>query len=116
GSLQLVSSAPSGMLNDMISLNATGAAGYDWDLDGDGVFEIQNDNSGSQVAITSATGIIRPRVLGRDTKGEHTALGGVSLVISGNSRPVALATATPATGEVGVEVEYRATGQGAEDA
>ncbi|MCB1217419.1 PQQ-binding-like beta-propeller repeat protein [bacterium] len=113
--LQLISSAPSGMLNDTISLSASGASSYDWDLDGDGVFEIQNDNSGSQAALTTATGIIRPRVVGRDSAGNHTALGGISLIISGNSRPVASANATPATGDVPLDLTLTGIAEDAED-
>ncbi|MEZ5337827.1 MAG: PQQ-binding-like beta-propeller repeat protein [bacterium] len=113
--LQLMSSAPSGLLNDTISLSASGAASYDWDLDGDGVFEIQNDNSGSQAALTTATGIIRPRVVGRDSAGNHTALGGISLIISGNSRPVASANAIPATGDVPLDLTLTGIAEDAED-
>ncbi|MEZ5337829.1 MAG: PKD domain-containing protein [bacterium] len=114
--LQLVSTAPSGMLNDVISLTATGAASFDWDLDGDGVFEIQNDNSGSQSAITSSLGIIRPRVVGRDAEGQLTALGGVSLVITGNTRPVASAIATPQSGIVPLDVTFTGSADDNEDA
>lgn len=106
----------SGLINDSISLTVSGAASYDWDLDGDGVFEINNDNSGTQSADTSATGLIRPRVRGRDASGEYVALGGLSLVVSGNSRPVALATATPATGVAPVEIDLQGLGEDAEDA
>src|SRR5690606_34119959 len=106
----------SGMINDSISLTATGASAYDWDLNGDGVYEIENDNTGTQSADTSSTGIIRPRVRARDAAGEYVALGGLSLVISGNSRPVALATATPDDGVVPLEVDLQGYGEDAEDA
>jgi hypothetical protein len=106
----------SGMLNDSISLTASGASAYDWDLDGDGVFEIENDNAGSQSADTSATGLIRPRVRGRDGSGTYVALGGLSLIISGNSRPVASALATPTTGAVLLDVELSGIGEDLEDA
>ncbi|MCB1219577.1 MAG: PQQ-binding-like beta-propeller repeat protein [Planctomycetales bacterium] len=105
----------SGLINDAISLTAAGASNYDWDLDGDGVFEIVADDTGTQSADTSATGIIRPRVQGRNAAGEYVALGGLSLVISGNSRPVASAMASPATGAVPLDVTLTGTGEDAED-
>src|SRR5690606_19247553 len=62
----------------VVNLSATGAQRYDWDLDGDGVFELQDDASGSQQAITTQAGALRPRVRGRDTTGEAVALGSVT--------------------------------------
>ena len=69
---------------------------YDWDCDGDGLFEITADSSGSQPADTDNAGIIRPAV--RASSGgtpERAAMGSVSLLITGNSRPSASAFATP---------------------
>ncbi|UNM09248.1 MAG: hypothetical protein H7A35_04150 [Planctomycetales bacterium] len=113
--LLLTGSAPGGSINDVIQLTASGADSYDWDLDGDGVFEVENDNSGSQIADTSATGIIRPRVRARDASGEAVALGGLSLIITGNSRPVASAVADPQSGPAPLDVTFTGTAEDSED-
>ncbi|MEZ5337825.1 MAG: PKD domain-containing protein [bacterium] len=111
--LQLTADAVSAPLNDAITLNANGAASYDWDLDGDGVFEVLADGSGKQQADTSSAGLLRPRVRGTD--GEATALGGVSLIVTGNTRPVASATAVPQSGTAPLNVTFSAEADDLED-
>ena len=103
----------SGGINEAIVLSASGAASYDWDLDGDGVFEITGDTIGSQAAYTGATGIIRPRV--RGIEGEAVALGGLSLIITGNTRPVASAVADVYSGKAPLDVNFSGTAEDSED-
>ncbi|MCB1186082.1 hypothetical protein KDL29_02850 [bacterium] len=112
--VQLVTDAVSGGVDADITLAASGAASYDWDLDGDGVFEIEDDLVGIQQADTSATGIIRPRVRGVDS--DAVALGGVSLVITGNTRPVASAVASPQFGDAPLDVTFSGSAEDNEDA
>ncbi|MCB1186083.1 PKD domain-containing protein [bacterium] len=114
-SIQVGANKPSAGVNDAVILNASGADSYDWDLDGDGVFEIASDASGMQAADTSATGIVRPRILGRGSDGEYVALGGLSLIISGNTRPVASATAAPQSGPAPLDVTFSGEAEDTED-
>ncbi|MEZ5337828.1 MAG: PKD domain-containing protein [bacterium] len=113
--LQLTADAPSTGINGAVQLSATGADSYDWDLDGDGVFEIEDDSTGSRNANTSATGLIRPRVRGRDAGGEHVALGGLSLIVTANSRPVASAGASPQSGTAPLDVTFIGLAEDQED-
>jgi hypothetical protein len=78
-----------GKLNSAATLSVSGAATYDYDLDGDGVFEIAGSSATSQSIDTSLTGIIRPGVRGH-TGGGAVAMGAVSLIISAGFAPVAL--------------------------
>lgn len=96
--LTLMTSEPSGMLNDAITLSATGAESYDWDVDGDGIYDITGNPSGSASVNTSRTGIIRPSVRGTSSEGTMVACGGVSVIVASNSRPVANGHADPASG------------------
>ena len=84
------------------------AVTYDFDVDGDGIFEVTGSASNQAPVDTSAPGIIRPRV--RVTGGTMEACGSVSLLVSANSRPVAEATAAPASGEVTLNVDLTGTG------
>lgn len=113
--LQLTASAPSGMLNDAITLTATGADNYDWDLDGDGSYEVTGDTVGTQAADTSATGMIRPAVRGSVGDAGCIACGGVSVIITGNTRPVASAIADPQSGAAPLTVTFTGTAHDAED-
>ncbi|MCB1221406.1 MAG: PKD domain-containing protein [Planctomycetales bacterium] len=101
---------PSGSLAEGISLSASGAESYDFDVDGDGTYDITADTSGSAQVDTSRLGIIRPRVRATGTEGTAVALGSVSLVISGNSRPVAVALADLASGSAPLEVSFDGSG------
>ena len=103
--LALSISAPSAMLNDTVTLTATGAAVYNFDTDGDGMFDVTGDTTGVGSVGTSATGIIRPAVYATDPAG-CVACGGVSLLVASNSRPVACATADPTSGEAPFEVSF----------
>jgi len=96
--LRLGTSAVSGLINDTVTLTATGAVNYAWDLDGDGVYEVTGDTTGIQNADTGSTGILRPNVRGTTEDGSCVSLAAVSLIVSGNSRPVANAYATPTQG------------------
>ena len=106
----LEASYPSGMVNDPISLTATGGTAYDWDLDGDGVYEYTGDMLGMQLADTSRTGVIRPAVRATDSGGVCVGCGAVSLIVTGNSRPCARAYASPASGAAPLSVTF--TGEG----
>ncbi|MEZ5339108.1 MAG: PQQ-binding-like beta-propeller repeat protein [bacterium] len=88
----------SGLRNVPAMLSASGASEYDFDTNGDGVFDVTGNTSGKVQIDTSTTGVIRPRVRARDASGTAIALGSVSLIISGNTRPVAHATINPQTG------------------
>ncbi|HES57881.1 MAG TPA: hypothetical protein ENO21_00445, partial [Firmicutes bacterium] len=110
----LTASAPSGKLNDSIALTASGAASYDWDLNGDGEYDVMGDATGARQAATGATGIIRPTVRGGDG-GTAVACGAVSLIIVANTRPAASATASPQTGTAPLSVTFSGTAQDAED-
>lgn len=95
----------SGLLGDTANLVATGAATYDFDLNGDGVFEITGDATGMAVANTDSTGIIRPRVRASSGDGSAKALGAVSLIIAAQLPPVAMVAATPNEGVLWREPE-----------
>ncbi|MBN2082550.1 PKD domain-containing protein [bacterium] len=103
----------SGAYNIAANLTATGANSYDWDLDGDGSYEVTNDTTGQQQVDTSRPGIIRPSVRGYG--GDVGVAGGaVSLIITGNSRPVASAQAAPASGAIPLQVNFTGTGSDAD--
>ncbi|MEZ5337410.1 MAG: PKD domain-containing protein [bacterium] len=108
--LQLSIEQPSGMLNDSVQLTASGAESYDFDLDGDGIFDLTGSSSGSVQVDTSATGIIRPAVRATGPDETAVALGSISLLIAGNSRPVAEAMATPTSGTAPLEVSFSGSG------
>ncbi|MCH7472509.1 PKD domain-containing protein, partial [bacterium] len=117
--LALSTDIVSGKLGTVAMLSATGAESYDWDLDGDGVYDITDDETGQATVDTSATGIIRPGVRGVSDgpggPGTSIALGGVSLIITGNTRPVASATAAPQSGEAPLDVTFVGIAEDAED-
>jgi PKD repeat protein len=104
--LELSVSAVSGQRNAPITLTASGADSYDFDTDGDGVYDITGDITGQASVDTSASGLIRPRVRAGSGDGSAVALGSVSLIISGNQRPVASARVTPAGGVVPLAVTF----------
>jgi len=87
----------SGLLGDSANLTATGGDSYDFDLDGDGVFEITGDVTGVAALSAQNTGIIRPRVRA-NMGGTSMALGAVSLIIAAQIPPVAIVDATPNEG------------------
>ncbi|MCB1188452.1 PQQ-binding-like beta-propeller repeat protein [bacterium] len=111
----LLTDIVSGQLNSVATLTASGADSYDWDTNGDGIFDISGDTSGEATADTSATGIIRPRVRATGSAGEAVALGAVSLIITGNSRPLASATASPQSGQAPLDVTFTGTAEDGED-
>ncbi|MEZ5339384.1 MAG: hypothetical protein R3F46_14125 [bacterium] len=90
--LQLTTAATEGIIGTALALSASGADSYDWDLDGDGVYEVTGDATGSQLADTGKAGIIRPAVRG-SAGGTAVALGAVSLIISQDLPPVAILSA-----------------------
>jgi outer membrane protein assembly factor BamB len=109
-------SAPSGLHDTPITLTATGAASYDFDLDGDGVYDVTGNTTGTATVDTSKPGIIRPGVRGHGADGQAVALGGVSLIITGNTPPAVSAVASPQAGVAPLDVTFTATAQDAEDA
>jgi PKD repeat protein len=86
---------PSGLLHDQIALSATGADSYDWDLDGDGVFDVTGDTTGTQQVNTSRAGVIRPALRGLTGGGECVGCGGVSVIVGTNIPPTAALTIGP---------------------
>jgi PKD repeat protein len=97
-SLGLVSPDASLERGEPATLTASGAELYDFDTDGDGDYDITDATDGTAAVDTAQTGIIRPRVRAHSADGTAVAFGSVSLIVSGNQRPVAVATATPTTG------------------
>ncbi len=100
----------SGGRGTIANLQASGAELYDFDLDGDGDWEITDDTSGLATAPMDAPGIIHPEVRGRTAEG-GIAFAAVSLIISVNSRPVASAQANPSFGTAPLTVNFTGTGQ-----
>ncbi|MCB1219089.1 MAG: PKD domain-containing protein [Planctomycetales bacterium] len=100
---------PSGSLAEGIALTASGADSYDIDVDGDGTYDITGAATGTAQVDTSRLGIIRPRVRGTGVEGTAIAHGSVSLVISGNSRPVAVAISDVASGTAPLAVTFSGT-------
>ncbi len=105
----------SGSLGSSASLSASGADTYDFDTNGDGIFNVTGNTSGSIQVDTSATGIIRPRVRAASLDGAAVALGSVSLFITGNSRPLASAVASPQSGNAPLNVTFTGTAEDSED-
>ncbi len=100
----------SGSRGDIARLTATGADSYDFDLDGDGFFEMTGDTSGVQNIVLDTTGIIRPAVRGTTNTG-GIAFAAISLIITSNSRPAAYATASPTSGIVPLDVNFVGIGE-----
>jgi hypothetical protein len=114
-SVELGTAAPSGLLKDAILLTASGGDSYDWDLDGDGVFDDLTDDATGQAALdTSRAGVLRPRV--RATMaGGGISYSAVSVLVSANTRPVANAVVSPQSGTTPVNVTYTGEAWDAED-
>lgn len=107
--LVLIVSAPSFLRDDPATLNVLGNISeltFDYDLDGDGSFELTEQPLGEQLVDTGRAGIIRPRVRASSLDKSVQALGGVSLLVVANMRPVASALATPQSGSVPLLVEF----------
>jgi len=101
-----------GKLNSTATLSVSGADNYDFDLDGDGIYEISGSTTPTQLIDTSNTGIIRPGVRGHSSGGA-VALGGVSLLVSAGFAPVALLTSDVPNGviwEENLTVNFDASG------
>ncbi|MBN2081385.1 PKD domain-containing protein [bacterium] len=107
--IRLSVDTPSGMIGDPIELTASGAEVYDWDLDGDGAFDIFADVTGTQLVDTSVYGLIRPAVQGI-SDGTCLAGCGVSVMVGNNCRPLANGIATPASGPAVLNVTLTGTG------
>lgn len=112
--VSMMLSAPSCLRDDPILLTVSGADTYDYDIDGDGIYDSTGNATPSTAIVTSATGIIRPHVRAYNG-GVMTACGGVSLVVTGNTRPVASATADPPMGETELQVTFTGIGEDIED-
>jgi PKD repeat protein len=106
--VQLTASSPSGTRGNVIALSASGADSYDWDVDGDGTWDITNDTTGAAFANTTNMGIIRP-ALRAHAAGDGFWMGAVSLIIAGNSRPVVSASASPQSGAAPLAVTFTVT-------
>ncbi len=102
---QLISSSASGMRGDIIALTASGGDTYDWDIDGDGNWDMVGVTDTNAFANTTNMGIIRPRIYAHTADGGFW-MGAVSLVIAGNSRPVVMATADVMSGPAPLNVNF----------
>jgi len=103
--VELTATAASGARNDSITLTATGGENYDWDIDGDGVWDFTDDATNTKDADTSNLGVIRPALRARTSDGGFS-LSAVSLFITGNFRPVVLATADVTSGPPPLDVNF----------
>ncbi len=112
--VELTASSPSARQAEAITLSATGALTYSFDLNGDGVVDLTNATGLANVDTTS-TGLIRPLVIGSGLSGSAVALGGVSLLITGNTRPVASAQANPHFGVAPLSVNFVGLAEDLED-
>ena len=108
--LLVTASTPSALCGAGIELTASGAARYDWDCDGNGVFEITDDTGGVQAADTAHPGLLRPCVRGHDAGGSSVICGGLSLLIGTNARPLADGQANPALGNAPLNVLFDGSG------
>lgn len=112
--VELTASSPSARQGEVITLSATGAQNYSFDLDGDGVIDITNATGLANVD-TASPGLVRPLVIGSGPSGSAVALGGVSLLITGNTRPVASAQANPQSGVAPLGVNFVGLAEDLED-
>jgi len=103
--IELTATAASGARNDVIELAATGAETYDWDIDGDGTWDFTDDPTGMSEADTNDLGVIRPAVRAHTAEGGFS-LNAISLFITGNFRPVVLATADVTSGPPPLDVNF----------
>jgi len=103
--VELSATAASGLRNDTITLTATGAETYDWDIDGDGVWDFTDDPTDTRDADTGNLGVIRPAIRAHTADGGFS-LSAVSLFITGNFRPVVLATADVTSGPPPLDVNF----------
>ncbi len=103
--VELSATAASGVRNDVIELAATGAETYDWDIDGDGTWDFTDDPTDNRDADTGNLGVIRPAIRAHTSEGGFS-LSAVSLFITGNFRPVVIATADVTYGMAPLDVEF----------
>jgi hypothetical protein len=108
--VELTATAASGVRNDVIELAATGAETYDWDIDGDGTWDFTDDPTGMADADTSNLGLIRPALRAHTSDGGFS-LSAISLFITGNFRPVVMATGDVTYGQVPLDVEFTVIGE-----
>ena len=94
---------------DLLVVGDTTGLLFDYDLDGDGLFELAGQSAATQALPTQDSGLLRPRVMSIDSQGERTALGGVSLIVSSNSRPVASAGVSAQSGPAPLSVDFDGT-------
>ena len=102
---------PSGLIGDPIEITVSGAELYDFDLNGDGIYEATSDSDGVIAVPTLHTGLLRPLVRGR-MAGGATAFASANMIVAGSSRPVADGSASPTTGQVPLAVQF--SGEGAD--
>ena len=113
--VQVTTDVLSGMRGTQVTLTATGAELYDWDLNGDGIAEVTGDTTGTGIWTFDAMGLWRPMVKGVSSDGTKAACAAVSLIITGNTRPVASATADPQSGIAPLSVTFTGTAEDGED-
>ncbi|MEZ5336902.1 MAG: PKD domain-containing protein [bacterium] len=107
-----------GLSNNSVPRNALasitvegGEAGllHDYDLDGDGIPELTDQSQTQQNLPTQQPGLLRPAVIAHDAGMERIALGGVSLLVTANSPPVAYGTADVQSGSAPLSVSFDGT-------
>ncbi len=103
--VELTATAASGVRNDAITLTATGAETYDWDLNGDGTWDFTDDPTATRDANTENLGVIRPAIRAHTSEGGFS-LNAISLFITGNFRPVVQATVDVCSGPPPLNVEF----------
>jgi len=113
--VQVTTDILSGMRGTQVTLTATGAELYDWDLNGDGLVDVTGDTTGTASQTYDAMGLWRPLVKGVSSDGTKAACAAVSIIITGNTRPVASATADPQSGIAPLSVTFSGTAEDDED-
>jgi hypothetical protein len=106
---------PSALYGDDLYVRVSGGTSYDFDLDGNGVYEITGSTAAQMPLDTSTFGIVRPVVRAYYFEDTAVAHGGVSVILTFNSRPAAAVLAIPSVGDSPFEIQYTGTGQDLED-
>ncbi|MCB1186882.1 PQQ-binding-like beta-propeller repeat protein [bacterium] len=107
--LEITVSAASGGIGEAVQLSAAGAVSFDYDTDGDGEWDVINSPLATVALDTSLPGVLRPAVRAHGVDGTMQALAVLSVLLSANGRPVALALASPSQGEAPLAVSLDAT-------
>lgn len=115
GSLVLSASPSSVKPGQPSELTAAGMPNLGIDQDGMNQLDYSPADSAGQWIDTSLHGVRRISALGEDPASGQVAMAGVSVIVNGNTRPLAIATATPTTGQAPLVVEFRGQSEDLED-